>query len=253
MIILGRLSIIKNNRFIFCVPILFLAGIIAISSFSCAKANTATTITPRFQPAFKSEKAYAYYTSKNIFYNSGYGMPNCTCYAFGRVYEILGNEPDLCHFDASEWYDYNKEHGCYKYGQTPKIGAVACWNYSSGGHVAVVEAISEDKIIMSQSGYGYLNFYLTVEDYNNPGQEGWDFQGYIYPGEFTSVGFEGELYRTIDDTKSLELRSGPGLSYSVLDTLDYHMGFIVTEKVQSNDCIWGKTTYNRKTGYINLT
>ena len=208
----------KNNRYIICFACLILTSVIAISSFGSFKANAATSIKPRFQPAFKSENAYAYYTSKNIYYNCGYGMPNCTCYAFGRIYEILGKEPNLCHFDASEWYDYNKQHGYYDYGKTPKIGAVACWSYGSSGHVAIVEAIVGDKIIMSQSGYGYLNFYLSLEDYDNPGQEGWNFQGYIYPGEFTSTGFEGELYRTVDYTGSLNFRSGPGLSYNVLDT-----------------------------------
>lgn len=250
---LSRQLIIKNNRFITCFACLLLTAVIAISAFGPFKANAATSIKPRFQPAFKSESAYAYYTSENIYYNSGYGMPNCTCYAYGRIYEILGKEPNLCHYDASEWYDYNKEHGYYTYGKTPKIGAVACWNYGTSGHVAVVEAIVGDKIIMSQSGYGYLNFYLSLEDYNNPGQEGWNFQGYIYPGEFTSAGFEGELYRTVDYTGSLAFRSGPGLSYSVLATLDYHMGFIVTEKVTKDGYTWGKTTYDGKTGYIALT
>lgn len=249
----SRLSLTKNNRFIFCIACMLLISVITISAFTPLKANAATSIAPRFQPAFKSESAYAYYTSKNIYYNSGYGMPNCTCYAYGRIYEILGKEPNLCHYDASEWYDYNKEHGYYKYGQTPKIGAVACWSYGSSGHVAVVEAIAGDKIIMSQSGYGYLNFYLSLEDYNNPGEDNWKFQGYIYPGEFTSSGFEGELYRTVDYTGSLNFRSGPGLSYKVLDTLDYHMGFIVTEKVEGDGYTWGKTTYNGKTGYIALT
>lgn len=249
----SRQSLIKNNRFITCFACILLAAVIAISSFQPFKANAAASIKPRFQPAFKSESAYAYYTSKNIYYNCGYGMPNCTCYAYGRIYEILGKEPNLCHYDASEWYDYNIEHGYYKYGKTPKIGAIACWQYGSSGHVAVVEAIAGNKIIMSQSGYDYLNFYLSLEDYDNPGQKGWNFQGYIYPGEFTSEGFDGELYRSVDYTGSLDLRSGPGLSYSVLATLDYHMGFIVTEKVTNNRYTWGKTTYDGKTGYIALT
>lgn len=247
------LPLFKNNRLIVYIACMLLTGVIAISAFSPFKADAATSIAPRFQPAFKNESAYAYYTSKNIYYNSGYGMPNCTCYAFGRVYEILGKEPNLCHYDASEWYDYNKEHGYYKYGQTPKIGAVACWSYGESGHVAVVEAIVGDKIIMSQSAYGYLNFYLSVEDYSNPGEDNWNFQGYIYPGEFTSTGFDGELYRTVDYTGGLNFRSGPGLSYSVLDTLDYHMGFIVTEKVKAEGYTWGKTTYNGKIGYVALT
>ena len=29
--------------------------------------------------------------SDNPFYQSGYGMPNCTCYAWGRFWEVLAN------------------------------------------------------------------------------------------------------------------------------------------------------------------
>lgn len=69
-------------------------------------------------------------------------MPNCTAYAYGRAYEILGSEPKLSWNNAEQWYGYNKANGYYKYGQTPKVGAIACWSYSyGGGHVAVVERL----------------------------------------------------------------------------------------------------------------
>lgn len=254
MLSFRKFSFLRNNRIIIAAVCLMLATVIALSAVQpLFKADAATSIMPRCQPAYSTESSYAYYTTKNIYYNCGYGMPNCTCYAYGRVYEMLDKEPNLCHYDAEEWYDYNKEHGYYSYGKTPKIGAVACWDCGDSGHVAIVEAIVGDKIIMSQSAYGYLNFYLSVEDYDNPGQSGWTFQGYIYPGEFTSKGFGGELYRSVDYTGSINFRSGPGTNYSVLDTIDYHMGFVVTEKVESGGYTWGKTTYLGRTGYIALT
>lgn len=37
----------------------------------------------------------SYYYGLNPFYKSGYGMPNCTAYAYGRAYEILGSKPNL--------------------------------------------------------------------------------------------------------------------------------------------------------------
>lgn len=58
-------------------------------------------------------------------------MPNCTAYAYGRAYEILGSEPKLSWNNAEQWYDYNKSNGYYKYGQTPKVGAIAA------GHITV--------------------------------------------------------------------------------------------------------------------
>lgn len=249
-----KISLLKNNRLIIAFVCLLLTAVIALSAFAPAfSVNAAAKITPRYQPSYSGDGSYAYYTTKNIYYNCGYGMPNCTCYAYGRVYEMLGSEPDLCRYDAGEWYEYNKTNKCYAYGQTPKIGAIACWQYGDTGHVAVVEAIVGNKIIMSQSAYGYLNFYLSVEDYNNPGESGWTFQGYIYPGEFTSTGFGGDLYRSVDYTGSINFRSGPGTDYSVIDTIDYHMGFVVTEKITRGGYTWGKTTYLGKTGYIALT
>ena len=52
-------------------------------------------------------------------------MPNCTAYAYGRAYEILGTRPNLCPNNAGRWYDYNVNNGYYPYGQTPKLGAIA--------------------------------------------------------------------------------------------------------------------------------
>lgn len=243
-----------RKRYFAVFAFLLTAAILSTFLFPAGKADAAASVKPRFQIPYKGESGYGYYYSdKNIFYQAGYGMPNCTAYAYGRAYELLGKAPNLCPYDAFEWYDYNKKHGYYAYGQTPKIGAIACWNNSGGGHVAVVEAITNDKIIMSQSGYGYLEFYLSWEDIDDPGQTGWTFQGYIYPGEFTSSGFDGDLYRSVDYTGSLNFRSGPGTDYSVIDTLDYHMGFIVTDKTVRGGYTWGHTTYKGKSGYIALT
>ena len=75
-----------------------------------------------------------YYYNNNVFYTSGYGMPNCTCYAWGRFYEILGKKPKLSTRNAENWYG-NKEDG-YKRGSTPKLGAVICWRAGKVGYGA---------------------------------------------------------------------------------------------------------------------
>ena len=249
----AKKSILKNNRIttaFVCLMLVIAVFVSAVQPTFSAKAST--TVTPRYQPPISSEKAYEYYTTKNVYHKCGYGMPNCTCYAYGRIYELLGKEPNLCLYDADQWYDYNIKKGYYPYGQTPKIGAVACWSYGESGHVAVVEAIIGDKIIMSNSAYGYLNFYLSAEDYDKPGNDGWTFQGYIYPGEFTSSGFNGDFYRNIY-SKGINFRSGAGLSYNVIDVIEYHHGFVVTETVKNDGYTWGKTTYMGQTGYVALT
>ncbi len=123
------------------------------------------------------------YYEDNIFYKSGYGMPNCTAYAWGRVYEILNKKPGLCPGNARLWYAYNISNKIYKFGKKPIPGAVACFDNEYGGHVAVVEVIKDGIITFSNSAYKGSLFYLSyagIKD-KNPGQKGWIFQGYIYP------------------------------------------------------------------------
>lgn len=122
----------------------------------------------------------AYYYSGNPFYKGGYGLPNCTCYAFGRAWEVTGQYPKLSTGDAGSWYGYNKSNNYYAYGSTPKAGAIACWS----GHVAFVESVNSDGTInFSESNWRgrknpeYKFRYLTNK---NPYSYTSGFQGYIY-------------------------------------------------------------------------
>lgn len=115
-------------------------------------------------------------------------MPNCTAYAWGRAYEITGTRPTLNTGNAQFWYDnngsYPNANDRYARGQTPKLGAIACWNYSDGGHVAVVEKIEGNTITLSQSAWRGRYFYTQTTS-NVPGLHS-NFAGYIYIGEFES-------------------------------------------------------------------
>lgn len=146
-----------------------------------------------FQPRLRAPELTdnCYYSSDNIFYNAGYGMPNCTCYAWGRAYELTGKKPELSPYDAGTWFDYNRDNGIYDYGDIPRRGAIACWSYADGGpgHVAVVEEIEGDKMICSNSAYSGTTFYLDTLPVDNPsqGRDNWIFQGYIYVDGATRV------------------------------------------------------------------
>ena len=128
-----------------------------------------------------------YYSQENPFYAADYGMPNCTCYAWGRAYEINGERPELSPYDACTWYGYNAENQIYDYGDTPKQGAIACWAYADGGpgHVAVVEEVDDDNVLLSNSAYSGEEFYMDTVPADDPsaGRENWIFQGYIYTTE----------------------------------------------------------------------
>lgn len=141
----------------------------------------ATVYTPRLE-APTADNGY-YFSSKNIFYASGYGMPNCTAYAYGRAYEILQTAPKLCTGNAGKWFDYNKNNGFYSYGSTPKLGAIAVWANDSAhnqGHVAVVEKIADNgNITISESYYG-STFFKTQTAQLSSFYTSKIFLGFIY-------------------------------------------------------------------------
>ncbi len=147
------------------------------------KAHAATVYSPRLSaPGY--DNGY-YYSNKNPYYKSGYGMPNCTAYAYGRVYEILGSTPKLSLQGAGYWWGDNVNNGWYSYGSTPKLGAVACWDQwsVSYGHVAVVEQINNDgTIVISESSWSGIRFRTMTMNADGSGfYNNLRFRGYIYP------------------------------------------------------------------------
>ena len=145
-----------------------------------------------FVPRLSSDgmQGNPYWYSRNPFYLAGYGLPNCTCYAFGRFWEIgdvnhdYSNYPALSTGNAEDWYGYTQDG--YQRGSTPQLGAVACWAdgpFSGDGHVAIVEEIDPNTgvITCSNSAYGGQYFYVThlsPPDYLPAA--GYVFQGFIY-------------------------------------------------------------------------
>ncbi len=248
---------LKSNK---TSAVILTAAILFVTVFSMSVfANAASDYSPRLSPPSSTDKYY--YSDINIFYKYDCGMPNCTAYAFGRAYEILGSEPKLSHGDAQDWYGYNKANGYYKYGSTPKLGAIACWEYDNGGHVAVVEKIENGIITFSNSAWGGDDFYLTTASVNNPNEGGnswWSFQGYIYIGEFDSGQpstednhYSAGIYRTnVDD--SLNMRSGAGTGFSYLASIPNDVELNVTEVKQNDGYHWGHTSYKGNDGWVAL-
>lgn len=152
------------------------------------------SFTPRLDSSGMEGEKYWY--SGNPFYTAGFGLPNCTCYAWGRFWEIsdnldgtkdYSNTPELPLGDAGTWYE---EATNYERGQTPKLGAVACWSDTTGGagHVAIVEKIHDNgDITVSQSGYGG-DYFWTNEKQASSGYSYTNrtFLGFIYNPHVTS-------------------------------------------------------------------
>lgn len=240
------------------------AVMLFVSVFSMSMIASAASFSPRLSAPSSSNKYY--YSNLNVFYKYGYGMPNCTAYAYGRAYEILGSEPKLSWNNAEQWYGYNKSNGYYKYGQTPKVGAIACWSYNGGGgHVAVVEKVENGQVTFSNSAWSGQNFYLSyasTSDKNAGGNSWWNFQGYIYLGDFSGststtqattkkVTYTTGTYKTdVDDY--LNMRSGAGTSYSYVTSVPGNVTLNVTKVSTSGGYTWGYTSYNGKTGWVAL-
>lgn len=114
-------------------------------------------------------------------------IPNCVGYSWGRWHELLGEQPKLSRGNAENWWGFVQDG--YERGQTPKLGAIACWQkgragYAAdgAGHVAVVEDILEDgSIVTSNSNYKGTPFFMRT--FKPPYSLGttYGFQGFIYP------------------------------------------------------------------------
>lgn len=215
--------------------------------------NASTTFTPRLDCPASSNQYY--FSNKNVYYKTGWGMPNCTAYAFGRAYEILGKEPKLSWHSAQLWYPENISSGAYPYGKTPKLGAVACWSYSGGGHVAVVEKIEGGKITFSNSEWGGRMFYTTTADKtdsNYGGNSWWTFQGFIYLLDSAQPTYSTGIYKTNVPSSSLNMRSGAGTSYDYITSVPDGVKLTVTQIKENGGYTWGYTSYSGKKGWVAL-
>ena len=162
---------------------------------------TGSSETVSFTPRLTSDgiDGSKYWYSGNPFYIAGYGLPNCTCYAWGRFWEIsdladgtqdYSDKPTLPTSDAGKWFE---QVSGYETGTTPKLGAVICWSDNSGGagHVAIVEQIKDNgDIVVGQSGWGASQIFWTstVLKSNGYNTSGYTFQGFIYNPHVTSGG-----------------------------------------------------------------
>lgn len=150
-----------------------------------------------------------YYSNKNIFYACGYGMPNCTAYAWGRLLELTGKAYTKLDGNAEKWWGKAEKAGL-KRGKTPKLGAIICWkagdvnsSTDGAGHVGVVEQIkSNGDIVVSNSAWKGTEFYLmTVTKasgyvYDSSRQ----LQGFIYCG----IEFEAEAESSSTSSKTIK-------------------------------------------------
>ncbi|MCM1551340.1 MAG: RICIN domain-containing protein [Butyrivibrio sp.] len=129
---------------------------------------------------------YEHYWNNSYPEGPNYPINNCTKYAYGRAYELLGYRPNNSGWgDAGSWYYGKDGYDRNPNVNEPRLGAIICWN----GHVAVVEKIEGEMVTFSDSSWPYSTSQGT-----NPG---WTFQ--LHTKKKSEIvgyvgGFQGYIY-----------------------------------------------------------
>ncbi len=114
--------------------------------------SEAANFTPRLTCPNQNDVCYTTYGWSS-------SSPNCVSYAKGRAYEITGYQTPL-YGNGKEWWTNNQKYNWYPSGQTPRVGAIACWGAPMGGgygHVGVVEIVDGNNVVVSMSGTSFTN------------------------------------------------------------------------------------------------
>lgn len=93
----------------------------------------------------------SYSASLNPFAMAGYGG-QCTAFVWGRTHEKLGISLPF-RGNAITFWTENISKGYYAYGTTPKANSIAVWSDGSAGHVAFVESVSGNSIIINEANF----------------------------------------------------------------------------------------------------
>lgn len=203
-----------------------------------------------------------YWGSQNPFTASGYGLPNCTCYCYGRSWEITGTPVNTPRGDANTWFGTAPSLGLQT-GQTPKLGAIACYYYANGGHVATVEKINADlSIVTSNSAYGGALFFTDESTLSSNYTPSWVhnyngyFQGFIYlPGDYSGFQWYAKKYQGYE-RNSAEAYNNAVLMYQVFSSLGFTLNAVagilgnVEQESGYNPWQWEGDEIRSSTDYI---
>lgn len=149
------------------------------------------------QPNFSKPQ----YTSKNIFAQAGY-TGQCTWYANGRMQELGYSKEalDTMPGNACDW-DNTAGKGC-RVSSEPKVHSIANWEAGVGdaspiaGHVAVVEQINGNSILISEANWA--NKYWNTRTINRNTRY-WPSHFILVPGGRSGGGYELD-YKDPKDT-----------------------------------------------------
>lgn len=160
----------------------------------------------------------------------GYTLPNCVALVHAEWLKVLSSalgeakaieyESKLCRNNAAVYWGYTGDG--FKRGQTPKLGAIACWSggSSGAGHVAFVTEVNGLNWKGRASNYSGSAFYSCGYTYSSASKyylgNSYKFQGFIYPPvEFSiyatqAVGRSSKQAQIRVNIDNLNVRTGAG-------------------------------------------
>ncbi len=101
----------------------------------------------------------AYDNSVNIFSQSGY-YGQCTWYAWGRAYELTGEQLGALSGPATDWWSQALTAN-YTTSSTPRENSIVVFNY---GHVAFVESFDGTNIVISEANQANIWDWMTFDE-----------------------------------------------------------------------------------------
>ena len=166
---------------------------------------------------------------------NGYTLPNCVALVHAEWLKVLASvlgetkaveyESRMCRNNASVYWGFNDG---FERGQTPKLGAIACWRggRSGAGHVAFVTSVNGKNWKGVASNYSGSLFYNCSYTYNATWKyylgSSYSFQGFIYPpvafSEYatTAIGRSSAQNQIRVNIDNLNVRTGAGTNFARL-------------------------------------
>jgi surface antigen len=160
-------------------------------AISGGTATLKVTINPKQGTNIPNLKNSGYLAPTNLYAVSGYGG-QCTAFAWGRAYEKTGIKLKFINNNypnANVWYDQTTSPK----GQIPMPNSIVVWTSGTYGHVAYLESLNGNNIILNQAnknsyknpliypwGGGYDGAPLTTLTRTSIGSYMAGLKGYIY-------------------------------------------------------------------------
>lgn len=118
--------------------------------------------------AYRNKVRFPEYNGQNYNTSGSYGSDQCTWYVYNRVNQLGGKVGDFMG-NGADWRDTGVREG-YQTSDVPKAGYVISFKQGVAGyhplygHVAFVEAVGEDGILISEGDASYLSYRIIPNE-----------------------------------------------------------------------------------------